>query len=238
MTGAGTATGTTATLRTIIVDDDRDVAALHGRFVAAHPAFTVVGLAHSGPGALALIALTRPDLVLLDFHLPGLSGLEVLRDVRALGGVQPEVIAVTAARDVDSVRTARSAGVLHYLVKPFTAASLQARLDDVARDRLSLSQTRPAAELAQNDIDSILRSRTGRPKRPPKGLSTATLEVVETALERTPHTSASELAVVCGLSRVSVRRYLEFLVDCGRARQSLYYGTQGRPSARYTTVEV
>lgn len=46
-----TASGTTATLRKVIVDDDRDVAALHARFAAAHAAFTVIGVAHSGPEA-------------------------------------------------------------------------------------------------------------------------------------------------------------------------------------------
>lgn len=175
--------------------------------------------------------------MLLDFHLPGLSGLEVLRDVRALGGDQPEVIAVTAARDIDSVRTTRSAGILHYIVKSFTAANLEARLDDVARDRPQLALARPAEELAQHHIDSIMRSRTGRPKRPPKSLSTATLEVVETALGHSPESSARELAEVCGLSRVSVRRYLEFLVESGRAHHTLDYGTQGRPSARYTSSD-
>jgi len=228
------------TLRTVIVDDDEEVAALHSRFVAVHPAFEVVATAHSGPEALRLIEDNRPDLVLLDFDLPGLSGLEVLRGFRALGGHQPEVIAVTAARDVESVRQARSAGIQHYLVKPFTAANLQARLEDVARDRLALLDSGANDELAQRDIDALMRSGTrvrpqpGHPGHLPKGLSAQTLETVEGALAAAPNSSAAEIAVLSGLSRVSARRYLEYLVAVQRARKTLDYETAGRPSTRFS----
>ena len=223
-----------ARLRTVIVDDDVEVAALHARFVEAHPAFAVVGSAHSGPEALRLIEAVRPDLVLLDFDLPGLSGLDALRDFRALGGHQPEVIAVTAARDVDSVRRARSAGIQHYLVKPFTAVNLRARLDDVARDRLALLGSNANDELAQRDIDALMRTGArGRPQLP-KGLSAETLATVEKALVGAPDSTAAEVAELSGLSRVSARRYLEYLVAVDRARKSLDYATAGRPSTRFS----
>jgi response regulator of citrate/malate metabolism len=220
-------------LRAIVVDDDVEVAALHGRFVEVHASFTVVATAHDGPEALAMIVDLRPDLVLLDFHLPGFSGLDVLRGVRAAGGLQPEVIAVTAARDVDSVRQARSAGVQHYLVKPFTAANLQARLDDVARDRRALIASETGGQLAQRDIDVIMRGGDRRPQQLPKGLSQETLATVEAALARSPDSSAGELAESAGVSRVSARRYLEYLVAAGRASKSLDYATAGRPSTLY-----
>ncbi|PWC06687.1 response regulator [Mycetocola zhujimingii] len=223
-----------AVLRTIIVDDDIEVASLHGRFVGAHPAFAVAATAHNGPDALRLIAEHRPDLVLLDFDLPGLTGLEVLRGVRALGGVQPEVIAVTAARDVESVRQARSAGIQHYLVKPFTARGLNERLDDVARDRLALVESGVRAELAQREIDALMttgiRSRTVLPK----GLSSETLDTVEAALGSAPNSSAVQIAELSGISRVSARRYLEYLVAVNRAEKTLDYATAGRPSTRFS----
>jgi response regulator of citrate/malate metabolism len=229
-------------LRTVIVDDDVEVAALHARFVRVHPAFEVVATAHSGPDALREIERHRPDLVLLDFDLPGLSGLDVLRDFRALGGQQPEVIAVTAARDVDSVRQARSAGIQHYLVKPFTAANLQARLEDVARDRLALLDSGEHDELAQREIDALMRSGPrGRGSSPapavlPKGLSGQTLATVEGALAGAPNSSAAEIAVLSGVSRVSARRYLEYLVTVQRAEKTLDYETAGRPSTRFSVA--
>lgn len=207
------------------------MAGLHEKFVGAHADFTVVATAHSGPGALDSIAEHAPDLVLLDFYLPGRSGLEVLRDVRARPGRQPEVIAVTAARDVDSVRQARSLGVRHYLVKPFSAAELRARLDDIVRDRRLISPG--GGSLGQSDIDSIMTSAVLRQTVLPKGLSRETLASVILALAEAPDASASEIGDIVGVSRVSSRRCLEHLVDTERAVRTLDYQTTGRPSSRY-----
>ena len=96
----------TVQLRAVIVDDDITVAEIHRQFVASHSAFTVAGEAHSGTEALARTERLNPDVVLLDFYLPDFSGLEVLSRLRVERGRQPEVIAITAARDLASVREA------------------------------------------------------------------------------------------------------------------------------------
>ena len=226
----------TRPLRAVIVDDDVAVAALHVQFVESHPAFRVVATAHSGPGAVQAILDHTPDLVLLDFYLPGLSGLDVLRDIRAGSRPQPEFIAVTAARDADSVHRARVAGVRHYLVKPFTAAQLRSRLDEVVADRSLLAGAPPGAGLRQSDIDALMTGSIRRPVPLPKGLSVETLAAVAQALHFAPDSSASEIGALAGLSRVSSRRYLEHLVQAQRAVRSLDYATAGRPSTRYRTV--
>ncbi len=218
-------------LRVLVVDDQPAVASLHGLFVAGHAACEVVGTAGSGPDAVAAVTDLRPDLVLLDVHLPGFSGLDALRAVRADAGiVQPEVIAVTAARDVDTVRTARLMGVQHYLVKPFTASELHARIDDVLAERRSSAAME--GSLNQRGVDAVLRPVTRRPL--PKGLSRPTLDLVRTALDDLRSASAAEVADHLGLSRVSCRRYLEHLADDGECVRSLDYSTAGRPSTRYT----
>lgn len=225
-----------APLRTVIVDDDHAVAALHERFVAAHPGFVAVAIVHSGQEAIDVVEEIEPDLVLLDFYLPGVSGLDVLRTVRAARTRQPEVIAVTAARDVDSVRQARAAGVRHYLVKPFTAGELTERLDDVLRDRRMLARASVVSQLDQRSIDSLMIGVGPASPLLPKGLSRETLEIVENTLSTSPRATASDIGETAGLSRVSTRRYLEYLVSTGRARRSLDYTTTGRPSSRYRLV--
>lgn len=120
-----------AKLRTLIVDDDLSVARIHRMFVDSHHGFTVVGEAHSGASALALVEKLDPDVILLDIYLPDFSGLEVLSRLSVERARRVEVIAVTAARDLGSVREARANGVRHYLVKPFTASALRERLDEV-----------------------------------------------------------------------------------------------------------
>ena len=79
----------------------------------------------------------------------------------------------------------------------------------------------------------ILRG-AGSTVRLPKGLSRATLELVVRALSAAGgDLSAQEVAAATGLSRVSARRYLEHLAECGRAELSLRYGAAGRPQHRY-----
>lgn len=216
-------------LRVLVVDDAPAVARLHGMFVSAHPECDLVGTAASGPEALDAIRSLAPDLVLLDVHLPGFSGIDVLRAVRAEGDiVQPEVVAVTAARDIDTVRSARLMGVRHYLVKPFTAQELHDRITDVIAERAVPSS---GARLDQSDIDAVMRPLARRAL--PKGLTRETLDAVRGALGRLGGATAAELAAELGLSRVSCRRYLEHLAAEGAAQRTMDYATSGRPSTRY-----
>ena len=220
-------------LRVVVVDDVPAVAALHARFVDAHPGCVLVGMSATGPDAIDAVRRLQPDLVLLDVYLPGMTGIEVLREVRADSGIrQPDVIAVTAARDIDTVRDARLMGARHYLVKPFSALELHERIDDVLRDRARIAHSEGG--LDQTAVDAVMRPSDRRP--PPKGLSQETLELVAQALARRRDASAGEVAAETGLSRVSCRRYLEHLADTGVASRALDYTTAGRPGTRYRFV--
>ncbi len=70
----------------------------------------------------------------------------------------------------------------------------------------------------------------------PKGLSAETLERIVTALTERPDSSATEVGDALGISRVSARRYLEYLASTGRATRTLDYATKGRPGSRYRLV--
>lgn len=221
-------------LRVVIVEDDITVAQINHEFVSSHARFTVVGEAHTGGQAVALIEKLKPDVVLLDFYLPDFSGLEVLSRIDAELARHIEVIAVTAARDLESVREARAKGVRHYLVKPFMASALFARLDEVFAQNDAVRRTSRGQLLDQRSVDVIMASVGGRSTPVPKGLSGATLQRVHLALQQTgTDVSAAELAQSIGMSRVAARRYLEHLVDLGRATLTPRYGGAGRPENRY-----
>lgn len=224
----------TVPLRTLIVDDDAAVADIHRQFVNAHPGFVVVGESQTGVGALEQIARLRPDVILLDFYLPDFSGLEVLRRLRIERRQRIEVIAVTAARDMTSVRQARASGVRHYLVKPFTATALRERLDEVVQEHAAMRGSPSAGPLDQQAVDPIITSTPAFRVQPPKGLSEATLDRVNAALRAAgTDLSAGELAERIGMSRVGARRYLEHLVARGQAVVEPRYGATGRPVHRY-----
>ncbi|MFI6739758.1 response regulator [Nonomuraea sp. NPDC050451] len=213
-------------IRVLVVDDDFMVARIHSGYVARVPGFRVVSVAHSGADALAAAAELRPDLVLLDIYLPDMSGLEVLKQLHDV-----DVLMISAARDVPTVREAMRGGAVNYLIKPFTAAALTDRLQQYADTRRRLTAIGPEAR--QDDVDRLFGSpKTSAPM--PKGLSAATCELVaETLREAGRDLSATETAELTGLSRVSVRRYLEYLCVAGQAEFRPRYGTAGRPEHRY-----
>lgn len=222
-------------IRTLIVDDDFRVAALHSAYVAKVPGFTVVGEAGTGAEALRLVASTQPDLVLLDIYLPDISGLEVIRTIREAGASRVDVIAITAARDVESLRSAMHGGVVHYLIKPFRFAALAERLQSYA------AMCRRLAQLLEADQDTVDRlyhiMRRGATESLPKGLSRPTLDLVTRILNDAGRDlAAAELAELASLSRVTARRYLDHLVQVGRVTVIMRYGSPGRPEHRYHLV--
>jgi len=230
----------TGQARTLVVEDDPAVAVVHRGFVESHPRFVVVGEARNGADALRLAAALRPDLVLLDLNLPDIGGLDVLRRLRLLPGPPVDVVATTAARELDSVRQAMAGGVVAYLVKPFTAATLRERLDEVWQRREDVRRAQDT--LDQDEVDQLLAGPRSVTTAPPKGLSERSRDLVREALVRlcgvagasaTRDASAAEVAESVGMSRVSARRYLEHLVAEGYAQVTPRYGATGRPENRY-----
>ena len=216
-------------IKVLVVDDDFMVAKVHCGFVGRVPGFAVAGVARTGTEALAHVKRLQPDLVLLDIYLPQMSGLEVLRRLRE-GDTPVDVIAITAARDVTTIRTALRGGVIHYLIKPFSFETLRGRLEWYATAHRRLSGT----NAVQHDIDRLFGGlRPGRPSLP-KGLTQPTAELVGDVLQRAlAGLSASECGQLAGLSRVTTRRYLEYFVEMGKATVRLRYGGTGRPERRY-----
>ncbi len=103
-------------IRTLVVDDDYRVADLHCAYVERVSGFAVAGRAHTGAEALLSVDQLLPDLVLLDIYLPDVSGLEVLQQLREGDHPPVDVISITAAREVESLRAAMRGGVVHYLI--------------------------------------------------------------------------------------------------------------------------
>jgi response regulator of citrate/malate metabolism len=219
----------------LIVDDDFMVARVHAGFVTALDGFDVVGTASTGAQALEAIDRLRPDLVLLDVYLPDMTGLEILRRVRAAGPAV-DVIVISAARDVDSIRSALHGGVLHYLVKPFDRATFEARLRDYAALRDDLGELEDAGQVDVDRLFGLARATVERPVPTPKGIAPETLQLVRETLAAagSDGLSATECSERTGLARVSARRYLEQLVAQQEADVRQKYGTAGRPERRFT----
>ena len=220
-------------LRTLIVDDDPTAVSIHREFVDRLPEFTAVATTTSGTEAVQLADKLRPDLLLLDMYLPDLSGLEVLRALRASGRPPIDVIAITSAKDVDVLRGAMTLGVVHYIVKPFGFRAFRERLENyaTARGRLAVAQAP-----GQREVDRIFALlRSGSDEMLPKGISAATLKVVVDILRSAEERlTAGDLATRAGFSESVARRYLKFLSDSGNVEYQPRYGSAGRPEHLYS----
>src|SRR4029079_19381990 len=178
-------------IRVLIVEDEPAAAEALALHVGRVPGYGVAGpggpgdavAGHVGTGADALrrVVAGGVDLVLLDIYLPDMSGLEVLRRLRAAGHTV-DVLATTRARDLSVVQAALSFGVTQYLVKPFTSLAVRQKLERYSAYRASLSGA--GLPVAQQEIDSLfgaLRD-TGEATGLPKGISDASLQTVVAAL--------------------------------------------------------
>ncbi|GEA15345.1 MAG: two-component system, CitB family, response regulator DctR [Moorella sp. (in: firmicutes)] len=217
-----------------IVEDDPMVLEIHRRFIESVPGFQVVGAAQDGQSALEGVQNTGAQLVILDIFMPEIDGLTLLRQLRQLT-VPVDVIVVTAAQEASTVQEALWLGAVDYLIKPFRFERLRQALERYRNRCRQLMQLK-TNELKQEDLDRILETRpeANRPDLP-KGLQDKTLDLVIQVLKsRSPSSlSAREVAEMAGLSRITARRYLEYLLGLGLVIAEPEYGSVGRPLNRY-----
>jgi CitB family two-component system response regulator MalR len=223
-------------IRVVLVDDEPMVAELNRIYVERVPDFKVVASALSAEEGLRALRAQPVDLLLLDIFMAGQTGMDLMAEIRRLN-LDVDVIFVTAARDAKTIGKALKLGAVDYLIKPFEFERLQQALEGY---RATHRMVHAEQSLSQTELDAAL---SRRPREAPgevglpKGLDRATLtRVCQAILEipvDTPWFSSEELAGQVGISRVSVRKYLEFL--CGRKvlRMEPSYGGMGRPVHRF-----
>lgn len=218
-------------INVLVVEDDPVAADAHRLYVERVAGFAVAGVARTAGEAQRALGRLDVDLLLLDQYLPDGNGLDLCRALRA-GGHLVDVVMVTSARDLALVRAAVSIGVVQYLLKPFTFATLRDKLERYARFRRGVDR---AAEAEQTDVDHLFATLRGTDGvRLPKGMSAPTLDAVAAALRQAgAGLSAGAAGDALGMSRVTARRYLEYLADNGMALRQPVYGQVGRPELRY-----
>jgi DNA-binding NarL/FixJ family response regulator len=115
---------------TLLVDDNPRFLAAAARFLAAHTQFLVVGQACSGAEAVEQVTALQPALVLMDWQMPEMDGLEATRRLKGLG-CPPQVVIVTE-HDLPRYRAAaQSAGADGYITKGEFGSQLSALIADI-----------------------------------------------------------------------------------------------------------
>lgn len=113
------------TIRVLIADDQAMIRTGFEMILGAEDDMEVVGTASDGVEALEMVALHRPDVVLMDIRMPRLDGLDALQRINATGAVDPpKVVVVTTFEDDEYVHRALNGGASGFLLKTASSALL------------------------------------------------------------------------------------------------------------------
>ena len=138
--------------RRVVIADDESIIRLDLKEILEADGYLVVGEAARGDDALAMIKEHRPDLALLDVKMPGLDGIEVAREVKDTGTI---VVLLTAFSQRSLIESARDAGVVAYLVKPFRSSEILPKLAAL----LNPSAVEPAVATEAHHVDDKIETR-------------------------------------------------------------------------------
>lgn len=222
--------------RAVIIEDDPMVASINRQYMEKHPGIKIAGEFRNGKEALDFLKKAGADLAIVDYYMPVMDGMEFIRKCHE-EGIRIDVIMVTAANTAKDISEFLQLEIVDYLVKPFTFERFQKAIDKYLYMKNISSQDK---ELDQAEIDRLLSQNTTVSQKAPleKGLQEHTLELIRKYLEENKGTfmSSNEIAGKVNLSRITVRRYMNYLVENREIISRIDYSTGGRPSVKYQKI--
>lgn len=224
-------------IKTVIAEDDFRIADMHEKFLNMFEEIDVVGKALNGEQTLQVLEKENPDFLLLDVYMPDMLGSDLLPAIREKYP-KVSIIMITAATDKEFLEKALNYGVENYLIKPVNKERFDDVIQEYIKKRTLLSSTQ---EINQNYVDLLFRhgkaEREGKSPGLPKGIDEITLGKVKAVFQaRKDGLSAEEVGKEIGASRITARRYLEYLSSKQEVKAEVVYGIVGRPERKYYPV--
>ncbi len=221
----------------LIVDDDPMVAMINEQFVLKNKNFKICGSCRNGQEAIDFLKSNSADLVVLDVYMPILNGTDTLKQIRELE-IKCDVIMVTAANDTKTLEETMNLGVIDYLIKPFTFERFTLALNKFINKKNSLKEKE---FVDQSSVDKIFTQKQNdiiAQKELPKGIQKNTLILIKDYFDKnTGFMSSDSISEKLGLSIVTVRHYLNYLVEQKYIEETVNYETGGRPSMLYKNTD-
>ena len=202
--------------KVVIVEDDSMVAAINRKFLSSFKEITVVGEFRNGLEAIEYLRKNPADLIILDYYMPVMDGRDLILTCHD-EKIHLDFIMITAANQADDISDIFHLGVVDYLVKPFTRKRF-----DIAIGRYLELKERMQCTSGQMEILE-------------KGLQKETLERIRRFLQenREEEFTSNQVASMVGLSRITVRRYMNYLLTKDEIVSRVDYCTGGRPAIKY-----
>jgi len=223
-------------IKVVIVEDDLMVAAINKQYIQKTPGLDVVATFHNGKDAWEFLKNTEVQLLILDLYISGLELLQKIREAK----YQIDVIMVTAANDVEILDTALHLGILDYLVKPFKYERFSKAFDKYL---LKNKMMKSGINFKQEDVDELINlkqeSYVKKQMELSKGLQDKTIYLIRGYMNerKNEFLTSEEISAHTGLSKVTVRRYMNYFIESNEVISEVDYKTGGRPSIKYKILD-
>lgn len=218
----------------MIVEDDLRASYVLESTINQHSGFHVVAACESLLEAELKAEAFDPELIMVDISLPDGNGIDLVKSLKSKG-INAVFMMTTAERKTATIEKAIQLGVMDYLVKPIRMSRVLQALDDYLDFKKRLTKN---DKIDQQDIDALFRKNASldNTRKTPKGIDENTLDKLTQHLDSMTNISftAEEIGAAINLSRITARRYLEYLEAQGQVSMALDYKTGGRPKQRYT----
>ena len=223
--------------KVVIVEDDPMVAMINEQYVSKNKDFCVAKTCRNGHEAMDYLLGeegTQIDLVIMDVFMPYLNGIEVLKKIRE-SKLHCEVIMVTAANDTATLEETMHLGVMDFLIKPFAYERFQVALEKFIANKEAFRGANQTID--QSYVDSLI-SNPGSSHtcdaNLPKGIQKKTLNLITDYMkDKNGWISGDQISEEIGLSSVTVRHYMGYLMEIKKVKGEINYETGGRPSMLY-----
>jgi DNA-binding NarL/FixJ family response regulator len=126
-----TPTKVRARLRVVLADDQPMILRMIRLILGEHAHFEVVGEAGNGSEAVSMVALLKPDVVVLNVVMPKMSGFEAARQIHAQSP-SVSIVILSTHKDAQFIAAARECGAAGYVEKQFAGTELVNAIDDTA----------------------------------------------------------------------------------------------------------
>ncbi|MBZ7986146.1 response regulator [Campylobacter sp. Cr9] len=212
-------------IKTIIVEDDLMVQDINKNILLSVEGFCLKASFCEVSSAISYLLNNEIDLILLDLTLPNTDGIELIRKIKSEFN-KIDIIVISARNDSLSLQKSLNLGVIDYILKPFKQNRLESSLNQYKlRKELLLS------EINQENIDKALYKQIDDL---PKGIDKNSLALIKENIKNfSTWFNVNELENLVGISKISLRKYLNYLEQTNYLSSKLEYKAKGRPQIYY-----
>ncbi|WP_242145027.1 MULTISPECIES: response regulator [unclassified Bacillus cereus group] len=226
-------------IKVLIVEDDPMVAMLNKYYLEQVGGFELVSVAYSVKEAIRILEKLNVEFILLDIFMPEDTGFELLMYVRNQEK-EIDIMMISAVHDMSSIKKALQYGVVDYLIKPFTFERFKEAL---IAYRKKVQFMKEQQQISQSELDTLILKKekveANANQELPKGLTKETLQLIWRQIELLygKAFSTDEMAQLVGISRVSIRKYVKFLIEIGVLENEMVYQQVGRPVSKLRCID-